>query len=301
VQKETTMPGMNRRSFIASAGLLSAGAALPRARSAPYDVRPEIHRYRKIDCHCHVFPRHSSADVIAAADKLEIEKLAVSNPITTPVAEDVKPDAVREANNVVLRAMKEYPGRFQGQCYVNPFYGREALEEMARCLDAGMIGLGEMYTQVRLTDPRYFPIIEKCIELKAPLLSHACASLKDRRDPKLPGGSIADDFVEIGRRYPEALIIYGHIGGGGDWEYACKALRDAPSIFADTSGSVTDEGLVDFAVRCLGVRRLLFATDLNFETGVGKLLAAQLTEAERRQIFFDNFNGILRQRGNDVH
>jgi hypothetical protein len=59
--------------------------------------------------------------------------------------------------------------------------------------------------------------------------------------------------------------------------------------------------LVDFAVRCLGVRRLLFATDLNFETGVGKLLAAQLTEAERRQIFFDNFNGILRQRGNDVH
>jgi hypothetical protein len=54
-------------------------------------------------------------------------------------------------------------------------------------------------------------------------------------------------------------------------------------------------------VRCLGVGRLLFATDLNFETGVGKILAANLTQTERRQIFFDNFNGILRKRGNDVH
>jgi predicted TIM-barrel fold metal-dependent hydrolase len=59
--------------------------------------------------------------------------------------------------------------------------------------------------------------------------------------------------------------------------------------------------MVDFAVRCLGARRLLFATDLSFESGVGKVLAARLTEAERRQIFFDNFNEILRKRGNHVH
>lgn len=295
------MPKMNRRSFIASAGLLSASAALPRSASRPYDVLAEIRRYRKIDCHNHIFRPHIARELVAAADKLEIEKLAISYPITTSQAEKVTPDAVHEANKLVLQAMKDFPGRFLGQCFVNPFYGREALEEMMRCMDAGMIGLGEMYTQVRLTDPRYFPIIEKCIELKAPLLSHAGDVRKDWRDPERPGASIAEDFVEIGKRYPEALIIYGHIGGGGDWEYVCKALRHAPTIYADTSGSVTDEGMVDFAVRCLGVRRLLFATDLNFETGVGKILAANLTPAERRQIFFENFNGILRKRGNDVH
>ena len=295
------MPKMNRRSFIASAGLLSTSAALPRSAVPPYDVLAEIRRYRKIDCHNHVFASHPVREIIAAADKLEIEKVAISCPLTSPEAEKVTPEGVREANDVVLRAMKDIPGRFLGQCFVNPAHGQEALEEMTRCMDAGMIGLGEMYTQVRLTDPRYFPIIEKCIELKTPLLSHAAAARKDMRDPKLPGGSIADDFVEIGKRYPEALIIYGHIGGGGDWEYACKALHDAPTIYADTSGSVTDEGLVDVAVRCLGVRRLLFATDLNFETGVGKILAANLTPTERQQIFFDNFNGILRMRGNNVH
>jgi hypothetical protein len=49
------------------------------------------------------------------------------------------------------------------------------------------------------------------------------------------------------------------------------------------------------------VRRLLFATDLSFENGVAKILAARLTEPERRQIFFDNFNNILRKRDNHVH
>jgi uncharacterized protein len=197
--------------------------------------------------------------------------------------------------------MKDIPGRFLGQCFINPYYGREALEEITRCIGAGMVMLGELYTQVRLTDPRYFPIIEKCIELKAPLLVHGAEVRKDWRDPERPGSSNANDFAEAGTRYPEAMIIYGHIGGGGDWEYVCKVLRDAPTIYADTSGSVTDEGMVDFAVQCLGVRRLLFATDLNFESGVAKVLAANLTGPQRRQIFFDNFNEILRKRGNHVH
>ena len=132
-------------------------------------------------------------------------------------------------------------------------------------------------------------------------MCHGGQNRKDFREPDRPGASRADDFVEAARRYPEAMLIYGHIGGGGDWEYACKALRGAPTVFADTSGSVTDEGMVDFAVKCLGVRRLLFATDMNFETGVGKILAAQLTEEERRQIFFGNFNEILRKRSNHAH
>jgi predicted TIM-barrel fold metal-dependent hydrolase len=292
---------MNRRSFIGTAGILTAAAALPRSAVEPYDALADVRRYRKIDVHCHIFDWVTARDVIAAADRLEIEKVAVSSPLRDSKAETVTPGRVREANNIILQAMKDYPGRLLGQCFVNPFYGREALEEITRCMDAGMIGLGEMYTQVRITDPRYFPIIERCIELKAPLLSHGGDALKDWRDPERPGASRADDYAAIGKRYPAAIIIYGHIGGGGDWEYVCKTLHDAPTIYADTSGSVTDEGMVDFAVRYLGVRRLLFATDLGFESGVGKVLAAKLTEEERKHIFFDNFNEILRKRGNNVH
>ncbi len=295
----TRMLKLDRRTFLASAGVapvLAGWKSAPRAERV-YDVPAAIHRYRKLDCHNHIFgePRQ----VIAAADRLEIEKVAISIPVTKPG--EATPEACRAANDRVLKAMQDFPGRFLGQCFINPHYQRNALEEMTRCLDAGMIGLGELYTAVRINDPQYFPIFEKCIELRVPLLSHAGGDRKDYREPNLPGASNADDFVEAGRRYPELMLIYGHIGGGGDWESACKALRSAPTVFADTSGSVTDEGMVDFAVKCLGVHRLLFATDLNFETGVGKILAAQLTEEERHQIFFDNFNELLRKRSNHAH
>jgi predicted TIM-barrel fold metal-dependent hydrolase len=294
---------MNRRSFLATASLPAATATLMGAPAPHYDVRAEIRRYRKIDVHNHIFLDRgiTPSQVIAAADRLQIEKVAISMPRTTSKPESATPALCREANDFVLRAMKDFPGRFLGQCFVNPYYRSEALEEITRCINSGMVMLGELYTQVRLTDPRYFPIIEKCIELKAPLLSHGAEARKDWRDPARPGGSNADDFAAIAKRYSEAMIIYGHIGGGGDWEYVCKVLRDAPTVYADTSGSVTDEGMIDFAVQCLGVRRLLFATDLSFENGVAKILAARLTEPERRQIFFDNFNNILRKRDNHVH
>lgn len=295
------MPTVNRRGFLMMAGLPPAAAALAESATPANSLREEIRRYRKIDAHNHIFNTVAPREVIAAADRLEIERIAISSPLRMPQAESATPKASREANNFVLQAMKDYPGRFLGQCFVNPYYGREALEEAERCIDSGMIGLGELYTQVRISDARYFPIIEKCIELKVPLLMHGHGERAGERASSVPSASIADDFVEIGRRYPDAMIIYGHIGGGGDWEYVCKTLRDAPTIYADTSGSITDEGMVDFAVRYLGVHRLLFATDLSFETGVGKVLAARLTDAERRMIFFENFNGILRKRGNHVH
>src|SRR5258708_6743568 len=118
---------MNRRSFLLSAGLPSMAGALQGPLAQGYDVHVEIRRYRKIDVHNHIFLDRgvTPAQVIAAADRLEIEKVAISMPRTTSKAEspNAAPDACREANNQVLKAMKDFPGRFLGQCFVNPYYG----------------------------------------------------------------------------------------------------------------------------------------------------------------------------------
>ena len=58
---------------------------------------------------------------------------------------------------------------------------------------------------------------------------------------------------------------------------------------------------MDLAVEHIGVDRLLFGTDVNYETGVGKIMHAKLTEEERKRIFFDNFNNLLRKGGNHVN
>jgi hypothetical protein len=37
---------------------------------------------------------------------------------------------------------------------------------------------------------------------------------------------------------------------------------------------------------------------MNYETGVGKIMWADLSESDRKKIFFENFNNLLRKAGN---
>ncbi len=264
------------------------------------EIMTEVMKYRKIDSHAHIMG-NDPAKIVESADRVGIEKIAISNPVTKG---DAKPHQFREMNDIIIKAVKQYPDRFIGQCFINPRYKNESLEEIDRCMDQGMVQLGELYTQVKINDPLYYPIIERCIVLRLPILMHSADVLEMIRKgyeldrPKT--SSIAEDFVDTARRYPEAMLIHAHIGGGGDWEHKCKTLRAVPSVYIDTSGSVHDEAMIDFALECLGEDRMLFATDMNFETGVGKILAAKLNEQQRRKIFFDNYNNLLRKAGNNV-
>ena len=278
-----------------STGKLSGGVQKTRSETAEYGgIMPEVKKYRKIDSHNHIDKDTDLAKFIETADRLEIEWLAVSRPVGPKF---VEPHEVRDLNDIILNGMKKYPNRILGQCFINPHYPKEALEEIDRCFDAGMVQLGELYHQARINEPVYFPIIEKCIELKIPLMMHAGKGMYRAQNEIISTGV---HFAEAGRRYPEAMIIHAHIGGGGDWEFACKALRDVPGVYVDTSGSVHDAQMIDFALKYLGEDRMLFATDGSFEAGVGKILAANLNENQRKKIFFDNFNNLLRKAGNEI-
>ncbi|MBI5692573.1 MAG: amidohydrolase family protein [Verrucomicrobia bacterium] len=256
---------------------------------------------RKLDAHNHVFtpvqrPNADWAEVenlIEAADALGIERLYCSRPLTGGVLASI--EAVREANDSVLAAMKRYPQRIAGYCFVQPGNGPAALDEIERCLAAGMIGV-KLYNQFKFTDPVVFPVAERCIQHGIPFLGHSGFLTDPRALAQQPKASHALDFCALSRRYPELLLIMGHVNGGGDWEWAIKGLRDCPQVYLDTSGSVLEADTIERCVRELGHRRVLFATDGTLEGGVGKILAAQLTTEQREDIFWRNFQGILQRR-----
>ncbi|MNL47199.1 hypothetical protein D3C87_1699720 [compost metagenome] len=58
--------------------------------------------------------------------------------------------------------------------------------------------------------------------------------------------------------------------------------------------------MIDFALQELGEDRLLFGSDNCYYQSVGKVLASNLTEVQRKKLFFDNFNNILKKGGNHV-
>lgn len=307
---------LNRRRFLGAGGLALLGASLSgsckQASNTSADtsagtfqpdgwkkILEEAVKYPKLDAHNHVWEGSNAEQIEASCALLGITRAACSIP------HGDTPEEIRANNNVILKAMKAYPDRIMGQCYIDPRFKKEALEEIDRCVDQGMVMLGELYDKVKISDPLYYPIVERCIKHNIPMMLHGVTTLGNWRPGYLPtnppNSSLPEDFVEIGNRYPEAMIICGHIGGGGNWEYMCRILQHAPSVFLDTSGSVSDEGMIDMAVQYLGVDRLLFATDMNYETGVGKIMWANLSEADRKKIFFENFNNLLRKAGNHVN
>jgi len=128
-----------------------------------------------------------------------------------------------------------------------------------------------------------------------PILHHAGhATWLSQPQPRISDGG---HFAELSRRYPEAMLICAHICGGGDWEWTIKALRNAPSVYLDTSGSVVDEGVIEMAARVLGADRLLFGCDGSLTASVGRMRSAFLSDADKRKILSGNFERILSQRG----
>jgi len=300
----------SRREFLARTGFLAA-AALPGVRAASSDASPSApspapsvglpagwRQLRKIDAHNHVFApvNRPNADwsevesLIEAADALGITTLACSKPITAGVLADI--GAVRDANDAVLAAMRRYPGRILGYCFVQPGNGAAALDEIERCLAAGMIGV-KLYNQFKYTDPVVFPIAERCIERRILFLGHSALLTDERAAAAQPRTSHALDFCALSRRYPELRLILGHVNGGGDWEWAIRALRECPNVFLDTSGSVLEADTVGRCVALLGHHRVLFATDQTLEGCVGKVLSADLTPDQREDIFWRNFQRLL--------
>jgi len=203
--------------------------------------------------------------------------------ISAPVTSDqfCPPERFRAANDVVLGAVKRYPNQLRGMCFINPGFTKEALAEIERCRANGFVGV-KMYHQYRMDDPVQFPIIEKCIELNMPILMHAGKlNFEPESQPRISHGEY---FAHVAQRYPEANLIMAHITGGGDWHWQLKAMEKYPNVVLDISGSVIDSPVIEECVARIGAERMLYGTDGSTSAGVGKILAAQISDEDKKTI-----------------
>jgi len=293
----STIPPQSRRTFLQAPTALAVSSLVHASElQTGKDLWADVPGLGKIiDAHSHLH-HHSRTDwaqadrrLIDAADKLGIDQLCCS--ILTP-RRPASAEGFRECNQWVSEAIKRFPGRVLGYCYVNPGHQRQALEEIRRRIDEGFIGV-KLYNEYRCTDPVVFPVIELAISLGVPILHHAGHS--HYFVPEQPHISDGGHLAELARRYPEAKLICAHICGGGDWEWTIKALRHARTVSLDLSGSVTDDGVVEMAARNLGPERLLFACDMSMTASVGRLRAADLDLHDKAKILGANMIRLMQR------
>lgn len=263
----------------------------------PIDIQAGI-KQPKIDMHCHVWKMEnwekSSDHLVECGEALGITELWCSSIVSG--GELASPEEVRSHNDTILAAMKRHPKRIRGWCFIIPGHFRESLDEIDRCLDAGMMGI-KLYNQYWLSDPAVFPTIERSIDRKVPILEHAGYPVAEHK-ARQPHISHGKHFTEASEKYPEAMLIHAHIAGGGDWEHTVREMRNAsPNVFIDVSGSNLDDGAIEFAVEEMGAERVIFGTDGTMAGAVGRVLDADITEEQKDQIFWSNMERVLAKQG----
>lgn len=294
----------SRRAFttaiLPAAAIATSARTGGRPQTTGFDLMKEVLRYKKVDAYAtSVFSESSIAQHLDYADRYGISKMFVANPMTQI---ELTPAEFREHNNKVLTAVKKHPDRFAGQLTVNPRFKKESLDEIDRCLDAGMTGT-RLYQQVKINDPLYAPIIEKLASRRILIFMHGECQMgvggyKMKYDAgKVPTISTPEDFADVARRYPEAMFQFAHIGGGSDWECMCKTFAPYPNIYVDTGGSNNEENMVDFALKHLGEDRIFFGSDNSFYQSIGKVFASRLTHQQKEKLFFGNYQRVLQKGG----
>ncbi len=259
----------------------AAARALVAGREDQGDDLPLGGHEPLIDVHAHWYhagtPRAAWAEVNAARLRAG-ERIGISWHVASVLGSwgersptyFASPHDVELGNDVAFAIARACPDRVRAYVHVNPNAPAHALDEIARGVAAGAIGV-KLAAARRADDALLDPIAERAGELGLPVLQHVWQWR--RRD--WPAQE-ASDGVELGRlaaRHPRTHFLLAHIGGGGDYRHTFHAVADLPNVHLDLSGSGVDRGMLDGALAAVGARRLLWACDVTICTGLAKLRA----------------------------
>jgi hypothetical protein len=183
------------------------------------------------------------------------------------------PADVTTANEAMRELQRAHPERVRAYILVNPNHTAHALDEIARGMEDGAVGV-KLAASRRADDPLLDPIAEAAAAHGLPVLHH----IWQHRRRDWPGQEASDavEYARLARRHPDVDFILAHIGGGGDWAHTFPAVEDLPNVYLDLSGSGIDRGMVDQALAAVGAARMLWGCDITMETGLAKWWALEV-------------------------
>lgn len=251
-----------------------------------------------IDVHAHLWRgayEENKRTILRLSEEYQVDRFYISS------LGSLYPDEeeIGELNGETWKFMKEQPGLVSGYCYVNPAL-ENALETLRRGIeDRGMSGM-KLWVATFCDDPRVYPLAEQCIRCGVPLLIHAFYKAVGQ----LEFESLGENVARLAVRYPEAKIIMAHLGANCYTQL--KPVRDLKNVSVDISGSLYRRGEVDYALKMLGVRRVLFGSDApeaNFLVNYGQVEESALSAEGKALVYGGNalrlFGGAVRRKGEE--
>lgn len=242
-------------------------------------------------------------------ERMGIERMLSLDIVGTP--SDPLGDSIPSERKLELRRfLEEHADRVSGLIPIDPGQPRESCEKMEEWIRNGpCVGIkyyGGNPSGITCSHQNNVPIIELAAELNAIIYIHTWLVVGG--EPRRPAGGNKDgestptDVALLADRFLEVPLICGH--SGGDWQLGVRAVRSAPNVLIEFSGSDPHSGQLDYTLAHVGPERLVWGghgPSRSYATELSKVLDADLSDAQRQQILGGNLRRIaapiFRQKG----
>lgn len=192
-------------------------------------------------------------------------------------------------NQMVLQAVRAYPGRFLGYVVANPWETEEMEATLNHYLDQpGMVAIKlhpELHDDYPMRGPRYAPMWAVAAERGVPVLFHTYF-----------GGDTLEDIAELARIYPTVPLLVGHSLQDKSLDAMVELANSFPNVYIDLSVPEIF-GITEFFYTALDdIGKLIFGTDFpwgNCHFRVGAVIYARIPEQAKRQVLGENMAALL--------
>ena len=246
-----------------------------------------------IDMHGHMgawsgiyFPKAEPDQMVRIMDRSGVRLLVFSHHDALSL-----PDIGNEAS---ATAVRRHPDRLRAYCVINPHEPGLAAADMAR-FDARRdiyVGLKLHATMhgVSYLDDRYKTAFSFADDLRLPVLLHTWD------DPRCN----AEVVRSLARQYRHATLIMGH-SCYPHWEGAAELAREFDHVYLELCAVLQEQnGALDWFAGRAGSEKILYGTDFPWFSHhyyIGGVLAADISDDDRRNIFYRNARRILAGSG----
>lgn len=191
----------------------------------------------------------------------------------------------RRANDLMLEAMRRYPGRIYGYMVADVAYEARIVPELERCLAAGMraIKIHSGFDMYRYDNPSYAPLFEFAEAHSLPLLAHTWGQEIGWLEP-------------LFSKCPNASFLLAHSGVTERENYA-RVAREYPNVYLETCFSGSPRGLIEYFFAQGLADKMIWGSDAIFmgaEQQIGRALFARISPEEKRKFLGANAARVLK-------
>ena len=202
-------------------------------------------------------------------------------------------------NDYVAGAVKKHPEVFMAFGAIDPWTGKLALDEIKRCKDLGLSGIGELNPARQhffANDMRFYPLWEECQKLGLPILFHGGMAAAGAGTPGGMGIKLKYSqpiaLDEVAADFPELKIISAH----PTWPWTAESLaiaRHKSNYYIDLSGWAPRYFPAELVhnVNTLLQDKAMFGSDwpaIGVERWLEEFQQANIKPEVRKKIMLDN-------------